>query len=185
MDKYFYTVLSVKGVSEVNIKSKKRDAKTAYARALFSYLALEYGNLTYTAIGNILNRDHSTIISSVKKFKERIDIYKDIQQDIEQCLNIISETEITRSIEVSPRKPVVRNSVIVAKISFSPKEITDYIKRKGMSLVNSKQEMPVKTYQGRVDWIEQYRAAVEMPDGSLKDAEEYFEECIKQKLLEI
>lgn len=56
-------------VSERDIKSPTRRRKVVYVRQLFIRLALDNG-YSLSAIGRYLSRDHTTIISSRKRFED-------------------------------------------------------------------------------------------------------------------
>ena len=58
-----------------DVMSKKRDRDYAYARHMICLLLRERTLLTLTRIGYMLNRDHTTIIYSVKSAGNLIETY--------------------------------------------------------------------------------------------------------------
>ena len=50
-----------------DIYSHRRDRHTSNARMCYCYLLRTYLNLSYTVIGKMVNRDHSTIMHEVRK----------------------------------------------------------------------------------------------------------------------
>lgn len=58
-------------VSKTNIRSKSRLRKTVYARAVFYTIVKSlHPKLSLNAIGNLVNRDHSTVLFALRKAKE-------------------------------------------------------------------------------------------------------------------
>lgn len=56
-------------VSETEMKGRKRDARIMYARVVFTYIAYRAGH-TWTEIGLVLDRNHSTVISQFENFNK-------------------------------------------------------------------------------------------------------------------
>ncbi|NLK39424.1 MAG: chromosomal replication initiator protein DnaA [Clostridiales bacterium] len=83
IDKIFNTVSKRYNIPTEVIKSKKRTDNIANARHICIYLLRSLTELSLSSIGSIFSRDHTTILSSVRK----------IEKDIEQ--NPLFETEIS------------------------------------------------------------------------------------------
>lgn len=66
-----------------DIKSKKRNSDIVKARHVYFYLSKKLTNNILYKIGNIVNRDHSTVLHGYNMIKWDIKIYKDLQKDIE------------------------------------------------------------------------------------------------------
>lgn len=64
------------GISD--IKSRSRKQHIVDARYAYCYLVRKFCNKTYNAIGNSLNRDHTSVIIAVKK----VDCFLSINDDV-------------------------------------------------------------------------------------------------------
>lgn len=67
-------------VSMNDITSKVRKTEVIDARFIFINTLREQFNYTYMSIGELLNRDHTSIIHAVKTHKERYHQYGDYKQ---------------------------------------------------------------------------------------------------------
>ncbi len=70
VDRIFHIVGNYYGVSVEDIKGKKRDAGVAQARHMSIYLIRNNTNLSLDEIGKHVLRDHSTVISSIRRITE-------------------------------------------------------------------------------------------------------------------
>ncbi|MDY3845636.1 MAG: chromosomal replication initiator protein DnaA [Eubacteriales bacterium] len=73
-------------ISPDDIKSSKRNGNIANARHLTVYLMRELTSLNLSSIGDILNRDHSTIISSVRKIEKDIKESKSYESEVNELI---------------------------------------------------------------------------------------------------
>lgn len=62
-------VAKMAGVTIDEIHSHDRDREFADARAMVWLIAREYMNLSYPLIGRLFNRDHTTVMSGVKRIR--------------------------------------------------------------------------------------------------------------------
>ena len=62
------------------IKSDSRDHSFSEARFILMHFAHYYLNMTKVAIGEFLNRDHSTVVYGMKKCNNLLDTDKDFQR---------------------------------------------------------------------------------------------------------
>ena len=67
VERIIFCVAKHYGLTVDTIKSKNKSAQVAVARQVSAYLIREITNLPFKEIGKILERDHSTIISSIDK----------------------------------------------------------------------------------------------------------------------
>lgn len=65
------------GVSENSIKSKSRKVKSVKARHAYFYIAYKTSRKGLVEIGELVNRNHSTVIHGIRKIEGEIDIYQD------------------------------------------------------------------------------------------------------------
>lgn len=86
VEKIMSVVANYYGVSVGQIVGKSRVFRIATARHMVAYILKKRG-LTYVAIGGILNRDHSTIISSVDK----VEFEKDKSPMVNRAYSSISK----------------------------------------------------------------------------------------------
>ena len=68
-------------VKKCDIKSRLRTREIADKRSIFCFVAREKGH-TLKSIGDLIKRDHSTIVHNIKK----INTYKDFDKDIQDYL---------------------------------------------------------------------------------------------------
>lgn len=68
-------------VDERLVKSDFRDVKYTYPRQLYCYFAKLYTKETLENIGKLINRNHDTVIHSVKSINDRL-IYIDVYFDV-------------------------------------------------------------------------------------------------------
>jgi chromosomal replication initiator protein len=67
VERIIFCVAKYFGLSVDSIKSKNKSASVANARQIAAYLIREKTELPYKKIGELLERDHATIISSIEK----------------------------------------------------------------------------------------------------------------------
>jgi len=91
----------IENFSEVNGKCRKRELLEA--RQVFMYLAWHYTTATLKYIGNIVFRDHATVLHSVKRISALIDVNDPIARDVKEIKKIIG---IRESDFVRKNKPV-------------------------------------------------------------------------------
>lgn len=75
-------VAKMAGVTIDEIHSHHRDKEFADARAMVWLIAREYMNYSYPLIGRLYNRDHTTVMSGVKRL-QRHPMTKGILADLE------------------------------------------------------------------------------------------------------
>jgi chromosomal replication initiation ATPase DnaA len=63
---YLKQISALTGVSIAHIKGKSRVTDIVNARHMVSYLMAKHHGFTWKAIGDVVGRDHSTIINSVE-----------------------------------------------------------------------------------------------------------------------
>ena len=86
------TVAKRYGVTQDEIKGKARKQNIATARHVCCYLLRNYTNMSLPAIGSLVGRDHSTVISSIDTVEKRMENDKIFSDEI-----IALSKEITRS----------------------------------------------------------------------------------------
>ena len=78
------------GVTRDEIISKKRDAKISRPRQVVMYLTRQMTDYTLTDIGNILKKDHSTVMHGIDTIKDLVDNNDDIKHQVEVITNSIT-----------------------------------------------------------------------------------------------
>lgn len=92
IQKVIAAVSKATGVSEWHIKSKVRKAEVAAARQIVMHIARSNRKITFTAIGNILRRDHSTVMYSVQEAENRLETDKNFKRLYEKSMRIFNKT---------------------------------------------------------------------------------------------
>lgn len=94
LEKILEDVCDYYDVSMECIKSKDRFQNLVDARQVYCYLCRSYTVASLSEIGNLINRDHSTVVWGVNKIKDFIDVDKSTSRDIELIVN--SDKEVYR-----------------------------------------------------------------------------------------
>ena len=85
-EKIFSLIKYMFGINEQDLIGRKNDKKTNYARQVAAYLLIEKSNFSTSQAAKILgNRNHLTIIYSVKKIKEVL--IKDLDKELKKLRN--------------------------------------------------------------------------------------------------
>ncbi len=92
------------GYKKWQIEAHTRTADIVWARDIIIYLLREYGDLSYPAIGRLIDRDHTTVIHAYTKLKKKFD--EDPHQESE-LLDLISKVKSIRD-----RKVLIETDVI-------------------------------------------------------------------------
>lgn len=80
------------GVEPDDIRSEKKDARIAAARHMAVFITKELTNLSSTAIGREFgDRDHATILNSIKVMRRRLETDSAIQEIVEDIKKNVSE----------------------------------------------------------------------------------------------
>ena len=77
------TVEEFYNISHNTLVSKKKDRNIAYARQMCMYLCYKLLDITVSAIGNGFNRDHSTVLHSIKVIESKLKDNREITEEIE------------------------------------------------------------------------------------------------------
>lgn len=78
------------GVSEDDIKGENQSQEISYARHITMYLIRKTMKLSLPKIGKIFNRNHSTVISSIKKIERELGNGNNIDTEIKDLLKEIN-----------------------------------------------------------------------------------------------
>jgi len=75
-------------IDSKEIVSKSRNGKVVKARQMYCFLSRIHTICSLSIIGNKINRDHSTIIYSIKEIQNKMEIYCNIKDEISkiECL---------------------------------------------------------------------------------------------------
>lgn len=76
------------------IKSETRKAKIVYARHIYNYLAKTLTIEKTEYIGLLIKKDRTTVLHSVKKISNEIQLYSDIVNDVLLLTERISENKL-------------------------------------------------------------------------------------------
>jgi chromosomal replication initiator protein len=82
------------------VKNKKtRLSKFVYVRQLYAYFCKIYTKDSLTKIGKFINKDHATVIFSIKKISGYIDIDKEVKKHVSKLNNILKNKIVDYSSE--------------------------------------------------------------------------------------
>lgn len=84
INKIFAIVCEYYGFHQVPIKGKSRRDDIVKVRQMYCYLANEYSKETYQKIGNVINREHATVIFSINKIRMQKEVYRSITNEINE-----------------------------------------------------------------------------------------------------
>lgn len=84
-------VVFVSGVPGEKILGKRRDKEIASARHIFCYMSRTHTNCSLLGIGEFLDKDHTTVINSIKVVNDMIDTDYEVFVDmVNECNNYIT-----------------------------------------------------------------------------------------------
>ena len=63
------------------VLSKKRDREIVMARHMFCWMSRRYTRSTFKLMGEYINRDHATVIHSVRKVEDLMDFDRELKYD--------------------------------------------------------------------------------------------------------
>ena len=90
LDRIFGVVSKRYNVEIDEIKGKRRSDNIANARHICIYLIRNMTEMSLSAIGELFSRDHTTIISSIKKVERDISTYKNMDEEIRSLMSEIN-----------------------------------------------------------------------------------------------
>ena len=88
LDRIFAVVAKKYGVTPADIKGARRSKEIAFARHVSIYIVRQVTDLSLPSIGKILNRDHTTILSSITVVEQKMAESPILEQEI---LDMIAE----------------------------------------------------------------------------------------------
>ena len=89
VERIFTIVSEEYGVSVEDMKSKKRTANIAAARHVAVYIMREITNLSLSAIGEVMDRDHTTVLASITNVTTNIRTVKGEEEKIDALIKKI------------------------------------------------------------------------------------------------
>lgn len=87
IDELFIAIEKYTKVTAEQIKGRKRQRSSVYARMYFAYIMKNYNTYTLSSIGDIINKDHTTIM-----------YYLQAVEDMIYCDKISNKFSITETI---------------------------------------------------------------------------------------
>lgn len=90
-EKIISEVATAFNVSSDDIRSQNRNAQISLARKIAIYIIREIKGLSYTAIGDELKRDHSTMTISYRDVKKSIDKNVDLKETVDDIIKNLKE----------------------------------------------------------------------------------------------
>ncbi len=90
-EKIIAEVATAFNVSSDDIRSQNRNAQISLARKIAIYIIREVKGLSYTAIGDELKRDHSTMTISYRDVKKSLDKNSDLKETVDDIIKNLKE----------------------------------------------------------------------------------------------
>ena len=90
-EKIISEVATAFNVSSDDIRSQNRNAQISLARKIAIYIIREIKGLSYTAIGDELKRDHSTMTISYRDVKKSLDKNVDLKETVDDIIKNLKE----------------------------------------------------------------------------------------------
>lgn len=108
----------------INISSTLRDFRSTTARWLYFKLARQYTDYNLTKIGQVVKRDHSTVVYGLKKIEDELKWNGDLQAEYD-VLSIICKRQLvfTSMEDLDKSIEFIHNELI--KLYEFKKQITD------------------------------------------------------------
>lgn len=94
------TVCSYYGLEKENVKSNSRKANYIEARQLFFYIARNHSESSLIKIGEMVNRDHSTVVHLINKVYIQKEIYSKLKNDIKEIEILLYSTMIPNDVDL-------------------------------------------------------------------------------------
>lgn len=69
----FEVVMDGFGITEDGLKSSRKNRAHAFPRAIFCYLARKHSKYTYQKIADVINKNHSTVVTARKRIEARLE----------------------------------------------------------------------------------------------------------------
>lgn len=93
------------------VKNRKtRLREFVYVRQLYSYFCKKYTNYSLTKIGKFINKDHATIIHSIKQIKGYYDFNNVIKNDVDKIDNVLKHKVVNHTADKRER---IGNEIIL------------------------------------------------------------------------
>ena len=89
IDKIIDLISERYGVSEEELRSKKRTDNIAKARHLCIYLIRHLTDLSYSDVGKLFSRDHATAIASIKYVKGQIESVPGMESEVNELISTL------------------------------------------------------------------------------------------------
>lgn len=81
-------------VSQDDVIGRNRYGELIKPRQMYCYIARKHTNRSLSDIGGHIGRDHATTLYSVRRIKDTIDLYDDVNSDYNQIMAILMVKDI-------------------------------------------------------------------------------------------
>lgn len=92
VDKIFTAVYKKYGIKKDDIIGERRTKDIAQARHIAIYLIREITDMSFPGIGKILNRNHTTIISSIETVEKKVIASQSFAMEIDDLIKLVKES---------------------------------------------------------------------------------------------
>jgi chromosomal replication initiator protein len=90
LERIIMHVCSFYGIKREELFKVTRVKDIVKARAVVYYIAYNSNQMTYQFIGNRFNKDHATVLHSVKQLSNLMDTYRDIRIEVKRIEQLVS-----------------------------------------------------------------------------------------------
>lgn len=130
------TIEAVNKVTGVNLTEKTRKFRIVEARMLY-YKILKQKGYTLTEIANTLNKNHATVLHSLRVFDDIIDYDKDLKNKYKKAYSMVNNTKeeealikedvdrLTKELEKYQKNPILNK--IATLLEVRPEEEKRFI----------------------------------------------------------
>lgn len=94
------TVSNYYGLSAFELIEKNREAKVNQARQVFCFFARKYSGRSFPKIGEVINRDHATVLHAVNKIESERVYYKQLEKDLNEIEILLFNVMIPANIDL-------------------------------------------------------------------------------------
>jgi chromosomal replication initiator protein len=98
------------GVTQEQLEGKRGKGILPWARQVFCYMCKKYTRFTQKGIGDLINRDHTTIIHSVRIVNDNIYTYPEFKEQIDSIESNISDKIYTKVLTIKNSEEGINNT---------------------------------------------------------------------------
>ena len=94
------TVCSYYSIDAIELKGISRKGNINHARQMFMYLSRNHSESSLIKVGEMVNRDHATVLHSCNKISIEKEIYNAVKNDIQEIEVLLYSTMIPIEVDL-------------------------------------------------------------------------------------